>query len=67
MTARASKVQRDRHTIAHRDDLRQGGNWTLVRRSLGCRLFGVNLVDIPSGESIPNTMKHRSPRKRCSA
>ena len=40
-------------TIAHRDDLEQTGNWTLVRRSLGCRSFGVNLVDIPSGASIP--------------
>jgi uncharacterized cupin superfamily protein len=46
-------VQHEGYTIAHRDDLAQTGNWTLVRRSLGCRSFGVNLVDIPPGESIP--------------
>jgi (S)-ureidoglycine aminohydrolase len=40
-------------TIAHRDDLERTGNWTLVRRSLGCRSFGVNLVEIAPGESIP--------------
>lgn len=41
------------YTIAHRDELERTGNWTLVRRSLGCRALGVNLVDIPPGESIP--------------
>lgn len=41
------------YTIVHRDQLEQTGNWTLVRRSLGCGAFGVNLVDIPPGESIP--------------
>jgi uncharacterized cupin superfamily protein len=40
-------------TIAHRDELERTGNWTLVRRSLGCGSFGVNIVDIPPGESIP--------------
>jgi len=45
--------QREGFTIAHRDDLERTGNWTLVRRSLACRSLGVNLVDIPSGESIP--------------
>jgi uncharacterized cupin superfamily protein len=39
--------------IVHRDDLEQTGNWSLVRRSLGCGSFGVNLVEIPPGESIP--------------
>jgi uncharacterized cupin superfamily protein len=29
------------------------GNWRLVRRTLGLRAFGVNLVDIPPGEQIP--------------
>ena len=46
-------VRGDGYTIAHRNDLEQTGNWTLVRRSLGCQAFGVNLVEIPVGESIP--------------
>jgi len=41
------------YTIANRKALERTGNWTLVRRSLGCQAFGVNLVDIPPGESIP--------------
>jgi uncharacterized cupin superfamily protein len=40
-------------TILHRDELARNGNWALVRRSLGCTAFGINLVDIPAGESIP--------------
>jgi uncharacterized cupin superfamily protein len=40
-------------TIAHVDELETTGNWRLVRRSLGCESFGINLVDIPAGESIP--------------
>jgi uncharacterized cupin superfamily protein len=40
-------------TILHREELERTGNWSLVRRSLGCRAFGVNLVEIPPGESIP--------------
>jgi mannose-6-phosphate isomerase-like protein (cupin superfamily) len=44
---------RDSYAIAHRDALERTGNWTLVRRSLDCRSFGVNLVEIPAGESIP--------------
>jgi mannose-6-phosphate isomerase-like protein (cupin superfamily) len=45
--------QRDTFVIAHRDELERTGNWTLVRRSLDCGSFGVNLVEIPPGESIP--------------
>lgn len=45
--------RRNGYVIAHRDELERTGNWTLVRRSLGCRAFGVNLVEIPPGESIP--------------
>lgn len=41
------------YVIAHHGELEATGNWTLVRRSLGCRAFGVNLVEITSGESIP--------------
>lgn len=51
--AGGSRLERDGFAIAHRDELARTGNWTLVRRSLGCRSFGVNLVDIPPGESIP--------------
>ena len=43
----------DRFTIVHREDLERNGKWSLVRRSLGVRSFGLNLVEIPPGESIP--------------
>jgi mannose-6-phosphate isomerase-like protein (cupin superfamily) len=41
------------YAIVHRDELERTGNWSLVRRTLGCQAFGVNLVEIPPGESIP--------------
>jgi uncharacterized cupin superfamily protein len=41
------------YAILHRDDLERTGNWALVRRSLDIGAFGVNLVEIPPGESIP--------------
>jgi uncharacterized cupin superfamily protein len=55
MSTEASKpiADSDGFTIAHREQLERTGNWTLVRRSLGCRSFGVNLVEIPPDESIP--------------
>ena len=40
-------------TFAHRDQCEMTGNWRLVRRTLGLRAFGINLVDIPPGEQIP--------------
>jgi hypothetical protein len=43
----------DGFTIAGLDELERTGNWSLVRRSLGLQAFGLNLVDIPPGESIP--------------
>ena len=43
----------DGYTIAHREELERAGNWALVRRSLDCQSFGVNLVEISQGESIP--------------
>jgi uncharacterized cupin superfamily protein len=52
MSAEAG-VQANGYVVAHRDELERTGNWTLVRRSLGCRSFGVNLVEIPPGDSIP--------------
>jgi len=48
-----SMAQREGYVVAHRDDLEQTGNWTLVRRSLGCRSFGVNIVEIAPGDAIP--------------
>jgi len=39
--------------IAHTDDCESAGNWRLVRRALGVRSFGINLVEIPPGEQIP--------------
>jgi mannose-6-phosphate isomerase-like protein (cupin superfamily) len=44
---------RPSYAIAHRDELERTGSWSLVRRTLDCRAFGVNLVEIPAGESIP--------------
>jgi uncharacterized cupin superfamily protein len=41
------------YAILHRDDLERTGNWALVRRSLDVGAFGINLVEIPPGESIP--------------
>jgi len=41
------------HTIAHTDDLAREGAWRLVRRSLDVRSFGINLVDVPPGGTLP--------------
>ena len=40
-------------TFAHRDECERTGDWTLVRRTLGLRAFGINVVDIPPGGQIP--------------
>jgi uncharacterized cupin superfamily protein len=40
-------------TIRRREDLERSGNWLLARRSLGLVSFGMNLVEIPAGERIP--------------
>jgi uncharacterized cupin superfamily protein len=40
-------------TIRRREDLERTGNWLLARRSLGLSSFGMNIVDIPPGERIP--------------
>jgi len=39
--------------LAHRDDCEASGNWRLVRRTLELRAFGLNLVELPAGEQIP--------------
>ena len=43
----------DGYVIAERRELERAGDWTLIRRSLGCEAFGVNLVEIAPGGSIP--------------
>lgn len=45
--------RQDGFVIAHRDELERNGNWSLVRRSLGCGSFGINLVEIAPTEQIP--------------
>jgi uncharacterized cupin superfamily protein len=40
-------------TIRRSEDMERTGNWLLVRRSLGLASFGINLVEIPPGEHIP--------------
>ena len=41
-------------TIKHDEELeRDYGKWVLVRRSLGLSSFGMNTVELPPGESIP--------------
>lgn len=39
--------------LTHRDDFERNGNWALARKSLGVSAFGINLVSIPAGETIP--------------
>jgi uncharacterized cupin superfamily protein len=44
----------DSHTIKHDSELeRDFGKWVLVRRSLGIRSFGINIVELAHGEAIP--------------
>jgi quercetin dioxygenase-like cupin family protein len=40
-------------TLLHCEDLERSGNWLLARRSLGLSAFGMNLIEIPPGEQIP--------------
>jgi uncharacterized cupin superfamily protein len=40
-------------TVRRRDELERSGKWLLARRSLGLSAFGLNVVEIPPGESIP--------------
>jgi uncharacterized cupin superfamily protein len=46
-------VEGEGFAIVHRDELERSGRWSLVRRSLGLASFGLNLVDIEPGVSIP--------------
>ena len=41
-------------TIRHDDELeREYGKWVLVRKSLGLGAFGMNAVELATGDSIP--------------
>jgi uncharacterized cupin superfamily protein len=40
-------------TILHRDEFERTGGWALARRSLGLSAFGMNVVEIEPGSSIP--------------
>jgi uncharacterized cupin superfamily protein len=44
---------REPFTILHRDELERAGGWALARRSLGVESFGLNVVEIEPGASIP--------------
>jgi len=41
------------YALTHLDDCETTGGWRLVRRTLGLGAFGLNVVDIPPGEQIP--------------
>ena len=40
-------------TIKHLDEFEKNGRWSLVRRGLGVEAFGLNVVEIEQGYSIP--------------
>lgn len=44
----------ERFTIKHKDEFEKAGpKWCLARRSLEVRSFGMNVVDLQPGETIP--------------
>ena len=43
----------DGYTIVHVDDVETTGKWHLVRRSLGLQSFGVNVVEVGPGDTLP--------------
>src|SRR5262245_50066657 len=40
-------------TVLRREEFERTGKWLLARRSLGISSFGMNLVEIPPGDLIP--------------
>lgn len=44
---------KEKFKILDKDDFERTGKWSLVRRSLGIDSFGINLVELKSGEKIP--------------
>ncbi len=49
----AGKPREGGYSMASLEDMESTGNWSLVRRTLACGSFGINVVHIPPGESIP--------------
>ena len=43
----------DGYSIKHLDDFEKNGRWALVRRGLDVASFGLNVVEIEQGYSIP--------------
>ena len=43
----------DGFTITHLGEFETNGRWSLVRRGLGVESFGLNVVEIEQGYSIP--------------
>jgi len=43
----------DGYTISHLSDFETNGRWSLVRKGLGVESFGLNVVEIEQGYSIP--------------
>jgi len=43
----------DGYAITHRDEMERNGAWALCRRALSLNSFGMGLVDIEPGGSIP--------------
>ncbi len=41
------------YNLANQAECETTGNWRLIRRTLGVRTFGVNVVEVPPGEQIP--------------
>ncbi len=39
--------------LSHRDECERAGSWQLVRRTLDLHAFGLNIVQLGSGEQIP--------------
>ena len=43
----------DGYSVKHLDDFEKNGRWSLVRRGLDVASFGLNVVEIEQGYSIP--------------
>ena len=40
-------------SVKHRDEFETSGRWSLARKSIGLKSFGMNIVDIQPGDRIP--------------
>jgi hypothetical protein len=54
-------------TIRRRDELERSGRWLLVRRSIGLKSFGMNVVEIEAGDRIPSTTRPSATKRRSSS